>query len=165
MGIYCTTKVQYISAQIHMYIYFGVSMTMSSMLQQNWWYHSLHKAHCTSAPLAICAMLSLFQGSRQMQNTGTSFVCIKYALPNRRVAPGVWKGKRQLLSTQRKKLDLILDWSYFSVWGSSPEHKDVAYAIANSPQSLLSPDLSLNIDMLHCERSLFCLHNCCYLPV
>ena len=42
-----------------------------------------------------------------MQNMGTSFMCTKYALPNRRVAPGVWKGKRQPLSTQLKKLDLI----------------------------------------------------------
>ena len=122
---------------LHKYLYLGVSRTTSSLWQQNWWYHSLHKAHCTSAHLTMCAVLSLFQGSRQIQNMGTSFMCTKYALPNRCVAPGVWKGKRQPLSTQPKKLDLILDWSYFSVWGSSPEHKDVANAIANSPQSLL----------------------------
>ena len=34
-------------------------------------------------------------------------MCTKYALPNRRVVPDVWKGKRKPLSIQLKKLDLI----------------------------------------------------------
>ena len=61
---------------------------------------TLHRAHSASVSLAMCAVLSLFQGSQQTKNTETFFVCTKYAVSNHRVASGVWKGKRQPLVLQ-----------------------------------------------------------------
>ena len=49
---------------------------------------TLHKGSSNN----VCgAVLVPRESTKLTKNTGTSFVCTKYAHPNNRVAPGIWK--------------------------------------------------------------------------